>query len=96
MDLSEPGTLTSSERVPAARQVRPARPAAPEPPVAPMPHSYCPCCLQAVRLDDARLLVHYEACHSGSIAALLFQCPACELVLAAEVQVDSWCELPAP
>lgn len=58
---------------------------------------FCPHCLRRVPAMDAQRQAHREACASGEIEIDLLQCPACGLVLAAEVQepTDLYAALPA-
>src|SRR5690242_2571169 len=48
---------------------------------------YCPCCLKWVSAGRAERRAHREACGSGELNVVLLQCPACSLVLAAEVDL---------
>ncbi|MBI3971622.1 MAG: hypothetical protein HY332_10075 [Chloroflexi bacterium] len=47
---------------------------------------YCPQCLKRVSATSARRCRHRELCRSGPLDVLLLQCPACGLVLAAEIE----------
>jgi hypothetical protein len=57
---------------------------------------YCPRCLKRVPTGRAERRAHREACGSGDLDVVLLQCPACSLVLAAEVDPLAWGQAAAP
>lgn len=57
---------------------------------------YCPRCLKRVPAGRAERRAHHEACGSGDLDVVLLQCPACSLVLAAEVDSLAWGQAATP
>lgn len=47
---------------------------------------FCPVCLRSVNNTDAERRIHRETCHTGEMEVSLLHCPACGVVLAAEVE----------
>jgi hypothetical protein len=48
---------------------------------------FCPVCLCRVGQAEVQRRVHHETCRSGALDVSLLHCPACGLVLAAEVEL---------
>ncbi len=56
---------------------------------------YCPCCLRWVGAAEAARRTHQQACRSGELDVSLLTCPACGLVLAAELETNASADRPA-